>query len=100
MKPFVGCSHSDMVGTRSLREGVQQPAGKVFAIDAGSQKAVLALHRTRTQRVKFRAAQISGLRGLPAERGEIIHQRRRGITMGIAKAMAKRVDRLPALMPN
>jgi transposase len=77
---------------------VQQPAVKAVAVKSEAQQAVLALHRMRSQLVKFRTAQINGLRGLLAEYGEVMPQGRAGITKGIATALAKLVDRLPAVL--
>ncbi len=75
-----------------------QPAVKAVAVKSEAQQAVLALHRMRSQLVKFRTAQINGLRGLLAEYGEVMPQGRAGITKGIAAALAQLVDRLPAVL--
>jgi transposase len=45
---------------------VQQPV-KPVAMKTEMQQAMLALHRMRSQRVKFRTMQSNGLRGLLAE---------------------------------
>ncbi len=96
VKPFVGRNKSDAADARAIWTAVQQPAVKAVAVKSKAQQAVLALHRMRSQLVKFRTAQINGLRGLLAEYGEVMPQGRAGITKGIAAALAQLVDRLSA----
>ncbi len=98
VKPFVGRNKSDAADARAIWTAVQQPAVKAVAVKSEAQQAVLALHRMRSQLVKFRTAQINGLRGLLAEYGEVMPQGRAGITKGIATALAQLVDRLPAVL--
>lgn len=98
VKPFVGRNKSDAADACAIWTAVQQPAVKAVAVKSEAQQAVLALHRMRSQLVKFRTAQINGLRGLLAEYGEVMPQGRAGITKGIATALAKLVDRLPAVL--
>lgn len=62
------------------------------------QQAMLALHRMRSQLVKFRTAQINGLRGLLTEYGEVMAQGKAGIGKGIAEALQKLADRLPKMV--
>lgn len=98
VKPFVGRNKSDAADARAIWTAVQQPAVKAVAVKSEAQQAVLALHRMRSQLVKFRTAQINGLRGLLAEYGEVMPPGRAGIPKGIATALAKLVDRLPAVL--
>ncbi len=98
VKPFVGRNKSDAADARAIWTAVQQPAVKAVAVKSEAQQAVLALHRMRSQLVKFRTAQLNGLRGLLAEYGEVMPQGRAGITKGIAAALAQLVDRLPAVL--
>jgi transposase len=65
---------------------------------AKRQQAVLALHRMRQQLVKFRTAQINGLRGLLAEYGEVMPQGRAAIRAQVAGVLHRLVDRLPGLL--
>ena len=58
----------------------------------------MALHRMRSQLVKFRTAQINCLRGLLTEYGEVTPQGKANFLKGIAAAMAKVSERLPALV--
>ncbi len=98
VKPFVGRNKSDAADARAIWTAVQQPAVKAVAVKSEAQQAVLALHRMRSQLVKFRTAQINGLRGLLAEYGEVMPQGRAGITKGIVAALAQLVNRLPAVL--
>ena len=52
----------------------------------------------RQQLVKFRTAQINGLRDLLAEYGEVLPQRRAGMRYGIAQALDRVSERLPAMV--
>ena len=52
----------------------------------------------RAQLVKFRTAQINALRGLLAEYGEVMPQGRSGIRRGIAEALERVSERLPAMV--
>ncbi|MCW5237944.1 IS110 family RNA-guided transposase [Verminephrobacter eiseniae] len=98
VKPFVGRNKSDAADARAIWTAVQQPALRAVAIKSEAQQAVLALHRMRSQLVKFRTAQINGLRGLLAEYGQVMPQGQAGIGQGIATALASLVERLPAML--
>ena len=52
----------------------------------------------RQQLVKFRTAQINGLRGLLTEYGEIMPQGRAGMRRGIGLALERISERLPAIV--
>jgi transposase len=52
----------------------------------------------RSQLVKFRTAQINGLRGLLTESGEVMPQSKAGVRKGIAEALARLSHRLPAMV--
>jgi transposase len=52
----------------------------------------------REQLVKFRTAQINGLRGLLTEYGEVMPQGRAGIKRDIPGALGRLSDRLPAIV--
>jgi len=73
VKPFVLRNKNDAADARAIWTAVQQPGIKAVAVKSEGQQAVLALHRMRAQRVKFRTAQINGLRGLLSEYGEVSH---------------------------
>jgi transposase len=63
VKPFVGGNKNDAADARAIWTAVQQSGIKLAAVKSEAQQAVLALHRMRQQLVKFRTAQINGLRG-------------------------------------
>ena len=67
VRPFVGGNKSDVHDARAIWTAVQQPGVKAVAVKSEEQQAILALHRMRQQLVKFRTAQINGLRGLLTE---------------------------------
>ena len=62
VKPFVGGNKNDAADARGIWTAMQQPGIKAVAVKSEEQQAVLALHRMREQLVKFRTAQINGLR--------------------------------------
>src|SRR3984885_628713 len=98
VKPFVGGNKSDAADARAIWTAVQQPGIKVVAIKSEEQQAVLALHRMREQLVKFRTAQINGLRGLLTEYGEVMPQGRAGIKRDTPGALGRLSARLPAIV--
>src|SRR6202140_3619064 len=98
VKPFVGGNKNDAADARAIWTAMQQPAIKAVAVKSEEQQAVLALHRMREQLVKFRTAQINGLRGLLTEYGEVMPQGRAGIKRDIPGALGRLSDRLPAMV--
>jgi transposase len=98
VKPFVGGNKNDAADARAVWTAMQQPGIKVVAIKSEGQQAILALHRMREQLVKFRTAQINGLRGLLTEYGEVMPQGRAGIKRNIAGVLERLFDRLPAMV--
>ena len=96
--PFGQAAENDAHDARAIWTAVQQPGVKTVAIKSEEQQAILALHRMRQQLVKFRTAQINGLRGLLAEYGEVMPQGRAGIVRGIAAALERVSERLPAMV--
>jgi transposase len=98
VKPFVVGNKNDAADARAIWTAVQQPEIKAVAVKSEEQQAVLALHRMREQLVKFRTAQINGLRGLLTEYGEVMPQGRAGIKRDIPGALGRLSDRLPAMV--
>ena len=98
VKPFVGGNKNDAADARAIWTAVQQPGIKAVAVKSEGQQAVLALHRMRAQLVKFRTAQINGLRGLLTEYGEVMPQGRAGIKRDIPGALGRVAERLPAVL--
>ena len=81
-KGFVGGNKNDAHDARAIWTAVQQPGVKTVAIKSEEQQAILALHRMRQQLVKYRTAQINGLRGLLTEYGEVMLKGRAGMRLG------------------
>lgn len=98
VKPFVGGNKNDAADARGIWTAMQQPGIKVVAVKSEQQQGVLALHRMRQQLVKFRTAQINGLRGLLTEYGEVMPQGRAGIKKDIPAALERIAERLPAVL--
>src|SRR5450631_4215842 len=98
VKPFVGGNKNDAADARGIWTAMQQPGIKGVAVKSEQQQAVLALHRMRQQLVKFRTAQINGLRGLLTEYGEVMPQGRAGIKKDIPGALGRLSDRLPTIV--
>lgn len=98
VRPFVGGNKSDAHDARAIWTAVQQPNVKAVAVKTEAQQAILALHRMRSQLVKFRTAQINGLRGLLTEYGEVMAQGKAGVRRGIAEALQRLSERLPAMV--
>jgi transposase len=98
VKGFVTGNKNDRHDARAIWTAVQQPHVKAVAIKTEEQQAILALHRMRSQLVKFRTAQINGLRGLLTEYGEVMPQGKAGVRKGITEALARLSDRLPAMV--
>jgi len=98
VKPFVGGNKNDAADARAIWTAMQQPGIKSVAVKSEAQQAILALHRMRAQLVKFRTAQINGLRGLLTEYGEVMPQGRAGIERDIPAALGRLAQRLPAVV--
>jgi len=96
--PFVRGNKNDAHDTQAIWTAARQPGIRTVAIKSEEQQAILALHRMRQQLVKFRTAQINGLRGLLSEYGEVMPQGRAGIARAIAPALERVAERLPAMV--
>jgi transposase len=75
-----------------------QMPGKAVAVKTEGQQAVLALHRLRQQKIKFRTAQMNCLRGLLTEYGEVMAKSRAALDKAIPGVLAKLAERLPAML--
>ncbi len=98
VRPFVGGNKNDAADARAIWTTIQQPGVKAVAVKSEAQQAVLALHRMRSQLVKFRTAQINGLRGLLTEYGAVMPQGRAVIRRDLPLALQRLSDRLPAVL--
>ncbi len=99
VRPFVAGNKNDAHDAQAIWTAAQLPGCvKTVAVKTEEQQAILALHRMRQQLVKFRTAQINGLRGLLTEYGEVMPQGRAGMRRGMAEALARVSERLPAMV--
>jgi transposase len=98
VRPFVDGNKNDVQDAQAIWTAVQQRKVKAVAVKTEEQQAILALHRMRQQLVKFRTAQINGLRGLLTEYGEVMPLGKAGIKKGLADALQRVSDRLPAMV--
>ena len=98
MTLLVGGNKNDAHDARPIWTAVQQPGVKTVAIKSEEQQAILALHRMRQQLVKFRTAQINGLRGLLTEYGEVMPKGRAGMRRDIPAVLERVSERLPAMV--
>ncbi len=97
VKAFNIRNKKDAADARAIWLAVQQP-GKPVAIKTEMQQAMLALHRTREQLVKFRTMQINALRGLLTEYGEVMGKGRAALDRAMPDVLARVADRLPAAL--
>ena len=98
VRPFVTGNKNDARDAHGIWTAVQQPGVRAVAVKSEEQQAVLALHRMRQQLVKFRTAQINGLRGLLTEYGEVMAKGRSGVRKAIPGALERVSERLPAIV--
>jgi len=98
VKAFASGNKNDVADARAIWLAVQQAAIRPVAIKTEAQQAVLAMHRMRSQQVKFRTAQINGLRGLLGEFGEVMGLGRKPLNDGMPGALARLAERLPAAL--
>ena len=98
VRPFVTGNKNDAHDARAIWTAVHVPGVKTVAIKSEGQQAVLALHRMRQQLVKFRTAQINGLRGLLTEYGEVMPQGRAGMRRDMEEVLERVSERLPAMV--
>lgn len=98
VKAFVSGNKSDVADARAIWLAVQHSSIRAVAIKTEAQQAVLAMHRMRSQLVKFRTMQSNGLRGLMGEYGEVMGLGRKALNEAVPGALARLADRLPAAL--
>ena len=98
VRPFVPGNKNDAHDAQAIWTAAQMLGVRTVAVKSEEQQAILALHRMRQQLVKFRTAQINGLRGLLTEYGEVMPQGRAGMRRGMADALERVSERLPAMV--
>ena len=97
VRGFVRGNKNDAHDARAIWIAAQQPGVRTVAVKTEEQQAVLALHRMHQQLVKFRTAQINGLRGLLAKCGEVMPQGRAGPKRDLPGALGRVSERLPGM---
>ena len=98
VKAFVCGNKNDVCDARAIWQAVQQPGQRSVAIKTEDQQLVLAMHRVREQLVKFRTAQINGIRGLLTEFGEVMKPGRAALNEHLPAALVRLAERLPAAL--
>jgi transposase len=97
VKAFNIRNKNDAADAEAVWRAVQQPA-KAVAVKTEEQQAMLALHRMRSQLVKFRTAQLNNLRGLLAEYGEVFRAGRAAFCKEFPAALERLRGRLPSAL--
>ncbi|WP_232458283.1 IS110 family transposase [Burkholderia ubonensis] len=97
VKAFNIGNKSDPADAHAIWMATQVPS-KPVAVKTEAQQAVLALHRLRQQRIKFRTMQMNALRGLLAEYGEVMAKSRAALDKVIPGVLARLAERLPAML--
>ena len=98
VRPFATGNKNDAQDARAIWTAAQLPGVRTVAVKSEEQQAILALHRMRQQLVKFRTAQINGLRGLLTEYGEVMPRGRAGMRRDMAAVLERVSRRLPAMV--
>ena len=98
VRPFAVGNKNDMADAQAIWMAMQQPGVKTVAVKTPAQQAVLAMHRMRTQLVKFRTAQSNALRGLLTEYGEVMPKGRGALNRAIPEVLGRLADQLPTVL--
>ncbi|MGF6652824.1 transposase [Paraburkholderia youngii] len=97
VKAFNTGNKNDPADARAIWMATQMPT-KAVAVKTEAQQAILALHRLRQQRIKFRTMQMNSLRGLLTEYGEVMARSRAALDRAIPGVLARLAERLPAML--
>ncbi|MEX3968675.1 IS110 family transposase [Paraburkholderia sp. EG286B] len=97
VKAFNIGNKNDPADARAIWMATQMPS-KPVAVKTEAQQAVLALHRLRQQKIKFRTMQMNSLRGLLTEYGEVMAKSRAALDKAIPGVLARLAERLPAML--
>jgi transposase len=98
VRPFVRANKTDAADAQAIWTAVQQPEAHFVAIKTEAQQSVLALHRMRSQLLKFRVMQTNALRGLLYEFGYVLPEGHRALAKAWPSALAALADKLPAML--
>lgn len=96
VRPFVLRNKTDAADARAIWTAVQQPEMKMIAIKTEHQQSILALHRMRSQLMKFRHMQTNAIRGLMLEFGHPLPESYEALRKAFAGALVELGDKLPA----
>ncbi|WP_277187178.1 IS110 family transposase, partial [Caballeronia sp. BR00000012568055] len=97
VKAFNIGNKNDPADARAIWMATQMPS-KPVAVKTEAQQAVLALHRLRQQKIKFRTMQMNSLRGLLTAYGEVMAKSRAALDKAIPGVLARLAERLPAML--
>jgi transposase len=97
VKALVMDNKNEAADARAIWMATRMPS-KAVAVQTEAQQAVLARHRIREQKVKFRTAQIDSLRGLLTEYGEVMGKARAALDKATPDVLETLTDRLPAML--
>lgn len=98
VRPFVLRNKTDAADAQAIWTAAQQPGAKFVAIKTEQQQAVLALHRLRSQLMKFRIMQTNAIRGLLYEFGIVLPSGYPAMIKAWPQALAELSGRLPAML--
>lgn len=98
VRPFVRANKTDAADAQAIWTAVQQPDAHFVAIKTEGQQAVLALHRMRSQLLKFRVMQTNALRGLLYEFGHVLPEGHGALAKAWPAAVAALADQLPSML--
>jgi transposase len=96
VRAFRTGNKNDAADARAIWVAMRAGGCKTVAVKTEAQQAILALHRMREQQVKFRTAQMNGLRGLIAEYGEVIGRGRAALDRTMPDILERLAQRLYA----
>ena len=97
VKAFNIRNKNDTADARAIWLAVQQP-GKAVAVKTEQQQAMLALHRIRSQLMKYRLMQTNALHGLLAEYGEVMRKGHASLVKNVPEILTRLSERLPAVL--
>ena len=89
---------NDAADARAIWTAVQQPEMKMIAIKTEHQQSILALHRMRSQLMKFRHMQTNAIRGLTLEFGHPLAESYDSLRTAFAGALVELGDELPGML--
>jgi transposase len=98
VRPFVLRNKTDAADAQAIWTAVQQPGMKNVSIKSEHQQAILALHRMRSQLMKFRIMHSNAIRGLLQEFGQTLPESYHAMGKAMATAFAALEGKLPGIL--